>query len=65
MSKRTLQRKLGAATRTALAEHYLTHTRLSLGEIGFLLGFQEPNSFIRADQGWRGGSPGAARSSGR
>jgi AraC-like DNA-binding protein len=71
MSKRTLQRKLSAegenfqgllsATRAELADHYLGQSRLSLGEIAFLLGFQESNSFIRAYQGWRGVSPGAAR----
>lgn len=71
MSKRTLQRKLMAeaesfqavltATRVSLAEHYLKQSRLSLGEISFLLGFQEPNSFIRAYQSWTGKSPGVAR----
>lgn len=71
MTKRTLQRKLSGegenfqliltATRAQLADHYLTQSRLSLGEISFLLGFQEPNSFIRAYQGWKGVSPGAFR----
>lgn len=71
MSKRTLQRKLEAesasfqailtTTRTELADHYLQRSKLSLGEISFLLGFQEPNSFIRAYQGWKGVSPGSVR----
>lgn len=71
MSKRTLQRKLMAeassfqalltATRVELAEHYLRQSRLSLAEISFLLGFQEPNSFIRSYQSWTGHSPGMAR----
>ncbi|HSI51285.1 MAG TPA: AraC family transcriptional regulator ligand-binding domain-containing protein [Ideonella sp.] len=71
VSKRTLQRKLTAeaegfqdilaATRTELADHYLKQSKLSLGEISFLLGFQEPNSFIRAYRGWKGVSPSAFR----
>ena len=71
MSKRTLQRKLTAeaasfqsiltSTRTELADHYLKQSALSLAEISFLLGFQEPNSFIRAYQGWKGMSPGSFR----
>ncbi|QCP51982.1 AraC family transcriptional regulator [Trinickia violacea] len=71
MSKRTLQRKLTAeaesfqsiltSTRTELADHYLKQSTLSLAEISFLLGFQEPNSFIRAYQGWKGMSPGSFR----
>lgn len=71
MSKRTLQRKLTSeaesfqsiltSTRTQLADHYLTQSTLSLAEISFLLGFQEPNSFIRAYQGWKGISPGSFR----
>lgn len=71
MSKRTLQRRLGeegesfqsllGKTRAELADHYLRQSRLPLGEIAFLLGFQEPNSFIRAYQVWRGTTPGAFR----
>lgn len=71
MSKRTLQRKLAAEAetfqgllgtlRTELADHYLRQSALSLGEISFLLGFQEPNSFIRAYQEWKGEPPGAFR----
>ena len=71
MSKRTLQRKLTAEgisfqnilqeVRENLADHYLSKSKLSLGEISFLLGFQESNSFIRAFSGWKGISPGSYR----
>ena len=71
MSKRTLQRKLTAeaetfqsvlqTVRTELADHYLAKSALSLGEISFLLGFNETNSFIRAYSGWKGVSPGSFR----
>lgn len=71
MSKRTLQRKLSAEKvsfqgllqdiRAELADHYLAKSELTLGEISFLLGFQESNSFIRAYSGWKGFSPGAYR----
>ena len=67
MSKRTLQRRLEEegshyralvdVTREALAKHYLKRTELSLGEIGFLLGFEDPNSFFRAFQVWTGETP--------
>lgn len=67
MSKRTLQRKLRAEdtsfnsvlknTREDLARHYLTRTPLTAAEISFLLGFQEPNSFIRAFHEWTGQTP--------
>lgn len=71
MSKRTLQRKLTAeaetyqsvlqSVRAELADHYLAKSKLSLGEISFLLGFTEANSFIRAYSSWRGVSPGHYR----
>ena len=71
MSKRTLQRKLTAeaetyqsvlhSVRSELADHYLNNSNLSLGEISFMLGFQEPNSFIRAYSHWHGVSPGRMR----
>ncbi len=67
MSRRTLQRRLGeeglnfqalvADIRAGLARHYLAQTRLSHAEISFLLGFEDPNSFFRAFQGWTGSSP--------
>lgn len=71
MSTRTLQRRLEAEgenfrgvvnrTREDLARHYLTQTELSVGEIGFLLGFEDPNSFFRAFHDWTGTTPEATR----
>ena len=73
MSKRTLQRKLTQEAesyqsvlqwvRSELADHYLDKSQLSLAEISFLLGFTEPNSFIRAYSQWKGVSPGQYRES--
>ncbi len=70
-SKRTLQRRLEDegenfralvnATREQLARSYLRNTALSSGEIGFLLGFEDPNSFYRAFQDWTGQTPEAVR----
>lgn len=67
MSKRTLQRRLEEeggnyrelvnSTREELAKHYLVRTDLSLGEIGFLLGFEDPNSFFRSFHTWTGKTP--------
>ncbi|WP_353056937.1 helix-turn-helix transcriptional regulator [Microbulbifer sp. MLAF003] len=67
ISKRTLQRKLGEENQTFqtvlqevrsnLADHYLARSSLHLGEISFMLGFKEPNSFIRAYRGWKGITP--------
>lgn len=58
ISARTLQRRLGeegvtfqmtlADVREDLARHYLTQSSLSLTEIAFLLGYDDPNSFHRA-----------------
>ncbi len=71
LSSRTLQRRLqdeGSsfqqtldAVRSSLAQHYLQHSALSGAEISFLLGFEDPNSFVRAFQGWTGTTPQAAR----
>ncbi len=71
MSKRTLQRKLSVEAETyqsvlqsvrgELADHYLQKSKMSLGEISFLLGFNEANSFIRAYSAWKGISPGHYR----
>ncbi|EGA71627.1 hypothetical protein VISI1226_12611 [Vibrio sinaloensis DSM 21326] len=71
ISKRTLQRKLShegesfqallQSVRAELADHYLEKSHMSLGEISFLLGFQESNSFIRAYSTWKGVSPGHYR----
>lgn len=71
MSKRTLQRRLEDegesfralvnSTRENLARHYLGNTKMSAGEIAFLLGFEDPNSFYRAFQDWTGQTPDSAR----
>ena len=67
VSARTLQRRLRqedsnfntvlASVREQLARHYLASTELPCNEIAFLLGYEEPNSFFRAFQGWTGESP--------
>ncbi len=72
MSKRTLQRHLSQesssyqeilnTTRKELAQHYLSRSYISQGEIGYLLGFQDGNSFLRAFKGWTGTTPGEYRS---
>lgn len=72
VSSRSLQRRLAeegssfkdelAALRADLARHYLTGTTLSSAEISYLLGYADPNSFIRAFGGWTGTSPEALRS---
>lgn len=71
MSKRTLQRRLESegesfrglvnGTRESLARHYLANTNMSGGEIAFLLGFEEPNSFYRAFHDWTGQTPDTVR----
>ncbi|MEM9302020.1 MAG: AraC family transcriptional regulator ligand-binding domain-containing protein [Pseudomonadota bacterium] len=71
ISPRTLQRRLTEAgssfqqilgeVREELARHYLETTRLSSGEISFLLGYRDVNSFIRACRGWTGRTPEALR----
>ncbi|HEX7804095.1 MAG TPA: AraC family transcriptional regulator [Pseudoxanthomonas sp.] len=75
MSKRTLQRRLEdegenfralvSSTRESLAHHYLQNTAMSGGEIAFLLGFEDPNSFYRAFQDWTGQTPDSARHAAR
>ncbi|RNM09149.1 AraC family transcriptional regulator [Dickeya undicola] len=71
VSRRSLQRQLSEEstsftevlnlTRQQLAQHYLGHLSISQGEIAFLLGFQDANSFIRAFKVWTGVSPGEFR----
>ena len=71
LSKRSLQRHLAdesvsfqdvlSQVRQELALHYLNHTGISPGEISWLLGFQESNSFIRAFRSWTGTTPAAYR----
>jgi AraC-like DNA-binding protein len=72
VSTRTLQRRLkGEGTtfqallsdvRESLARHYLTSSTMSAGEISFLLGYEDPNSFYRAFRSWTGVTPEGLRS---
>jgi AraC-like DNA-binding protein len=67
ISPRTLQRRLTELetsyqklldeVRDIMARRLLLHTDLDAGEIAFLLGFDELNSFTRAFHGWEGATP--------
>lgn len=71
VSRRGLQRQLSEesthftailnATRCQLASYYLKRPAIAQGEIAFLLGFRDINSFNRAFKDWTGVSPGAYR----
>lgn len=71
ISARTLQRRLlaeGITFQTAveearreMAQHYLLQSSLELNETAYLLGYEDPNSFIRAFHQWEGTSPGEWR----
>ena len=71
VSKRTLQRYLSDEktsfqqelnkTREGLARHYLANSAFSGAEISFLLGFDDPNSFVRAFRSWTGETPQKVR----
>lgn len=71
VSARTLQRRLLAErltfqnlmeeARREMARHYLLHSSLELNETAYLLGYEDPNSFIRAFHQWEGTSPGEWR----
>lgn len=71
-SARTLQRRLLAErltfqslveeARREMAQHYLLQSALELNETAYLLGYEDPNSFIRAFHQWEGTSPGEWRS---
>lgn len=73
ISNRTLQRRLHAentsfqkeldSLREELARHYLSNSDYSSGQIAFLLGYEEPNSFFRAFRSWTGQTPEMVRDS--
>ena len=70
-SARSLQRRLAAAgvsyqqlldlARKDAAERYLTDSRLSIGEVAYLLGYSEPAAFNRAFRRWHHETPLAFR----
>lgn len=74
-SSRTLQRRLSERgttfaevverARRQLAERYLEDERLSLAEIGFLVGFSDPSNFHRAFRRWTGVTPRTFRARNR
>jgi AraC-like DNA-binding protein len=67
MSPRTLQRRLRdegtnfaavlSELRRDLALRYLRDPRIAIGEVGFLLGFQDVTAFHRAFKRWTGSTP--------
>jgi AraC-like DNA-binding protein len=67
MSDRTLQRRLAeegtrfqdvlAHARRELAHQYLVDGQLEMGDVAFLLGFDDQNSFFRAFRQWEGETP--------
>ncbi|HET9653351.1 MAG TPA: AraC family transcriptional regulator ligand-binding domain-containing protein [Usitatibacter sp.] len=67
MSARTLQRRLSgestrfqdllAHARRELAHQYLVDGQLDMGDVAFLLGFDDQNSFFRAFRQWEGETP--------
>ncbi|MCP3944850.1 MAG: helix-turn-helix transcriptional regulator, partial [Desulfobacteraceae bacterium] len=67
VSKRTLQRRLSEESTTfqkelnqlreILARHYLIDLNMSSAEVSFLIGFDDPNSFVRAFHLWTGKTP--------
>ncbi len=71
VSRRTLQRNLrneGTSfqqtldgLREELARHYLAKSEYTTGQIAFLLGYEELNSFYRAFRTWTGQTPDSIR----
>jgi AraC-like DNA-binding protein len=67
MSARTMQRRLGELgttyqhvldeVRRRSSRRLLANTDLGMGEIAFVLGFEEVNSFMRAFHAWEGTTP--------
>jgi AraC-like DNA-binding protein len=67
MSARTMQRRLGELgttyqgvlddVRRQSARRLLANTDLAIGEVAFVLGFEEVNSFTRAFHAWEGSTP--------
>ncbi|WP_439101245.1 helix-turn-helix domain-containing protein [Congregibacter sp.] len=73
LSKRTLERRLAEhgttfrkvldKVRYELALEYLGYSNYTLAEVGYLTGFTQHNSFLRAFKRWRGETPGEYRKS--
>jgi len=73
ISTRTLQRRLSDADTTfqkeldglreELARNYLAKSDYTSGQIAFLLGYEDPNSFFRAFRSWTGQTPEVVRAS--
>ncbi|MEM9952737.1 MAG: AraC family transcriptional regulator ligand-binding domain-containing protein [Chloroflexota bacterium] len=71
VSPRTLQRRLRAedtsfqkeldTLREELARNYLEKSSYTSGQIAFLLGYEDPNSFYRAFRSWTGQTPEVVR----
>ena len=67
LSERTLQRRLAdegtrfqdvlTEARRELAREYLANGQLDMGDVAFLLGFDDQNSFFRAFRQWEGETP--------
>jgi AraC-like DNA-binding protein len=67
MSSRTLQRRIAeegssfrqllSDARRELARLYLQHPSLELNQAASLLGYENPNSFLRAFRVWEGVTP--------
>lgn len=67
MTPRTLQRRLEQegerfsslvdSARQRAAQHHLSRSTLSLAEISYLVGFQEPSTFYKAFKRWTGQTP--------